>query len=224
MLPIIGQVLRISFPDRPGDGEYKATVIAFDVEAIITTIPMSKTSSAQTTAFSFVRERPIVVRYHGPDGAIVFFPTRIKTLSVDPPQLEIYLAKPEDIHREQRRQYVRVPVSLPIRIETYAHGAAKLYDLEMRDLSGGGLSILLPPKISLSVGEDLRARFTLPNRNIFIDVKCQVVRISDRNEFNYAVASAQFIDITEVIRQKIIQYTFVRQRELLILKQDISRS
>lgn len=220
MLPLIGQTLKMSLLDNGTRAEYQMVAVAYEASKLIATIP-PKMPNPQNQLKPKSR---ISVKYRAPDGAQLSFHTQIINVSFDPPQLELQMPATADVQREQRREFVRVSVGLPVRIETTVGSKPKHFDLHMRDMSGGGIGVLLPPGVQFPVGGDVRARFTLPTGDIHIDLRCSVVRISDRNEFDFAVCSLKFVDIKESIRQKIIQYTFVRQRELSNLRKDMSMS
>lgn len=153
------------------------------------------------------------IDYQAEDGTLCRFSThRVEVENIPIPVWKIPRPKTSDIVRDQRREFVRVTADLPIRLEVMQGGAAVSHDIYSRDISGGGLAILVPRKLVLSAGMQVRARFALPNPDVVIDAACFIVRVGDRNERGYAVASMQFLNLKETVRQRIIQYVFWRQR------------
>jgi len=117
--------------------------------------------------------------------------------------------------REQRREYVRVPADLPVRLELGRDSSTRQVDVYSRDVSGGGMAVLAHQKSAIQTGSTLIARFTLPNNGFAVEVKCFVVRVGDPNDRGFCIVSLEFSNIKESIRQRIIQYTFWRQRALV---------
>jgi c-di-GMP-binding flagellar brake protein YcgR len=120
------------------------------------------------------------------------------------------------VFREQRREFVRVLADLEVSIEVQQAGKPLRAKIFTRDISGGGMSLLLPKTIILRAGEQIEARFALPlrSRKFEVSTRCLIVRVSDRNDRGFASASVKFVDLKESLRQQIIQYTFLRQRVL----------
>jgi c-di-GMP-binding flagellar brake protein YcgR len=119
------------------------------------------------------------------------------------------------VYREQRREFVRVPSDLVVRLEYSLDGATKQEDVHSRDISGGGIALYLPRHVILRPGMLVDTKFTLPTGDVPVHVKSVVIRVSDRSDHGIAIGSLQFVDVKESIRQRIIQYTFWRQRTLL---------
>ncbi len=57
-------------------------------------------------------------------------------------------------------------------------------------------------------------KFTLPQGDFPVD-KSVVIRVSERNEKGIAVGPFQVVNMKESVRQRVIQYTFSRQRALM---------
>jgi len=118
-----------------------------------------------------------------------------------------------EIHKVQRRDHVRWPVSVPVCVVDP--------DSRMRvsgytqDLSGGGLAMVLP--VAWEEGKELSLELELPKGLVTARVK--VVRscrkegaVGDRH-----VVAVTFADIQPAHREQIIKYVFARQREFLRL-------
>jgi c-di-GMP-binding flagellar brake protein YcgR len=162
-------------------------------------------------------ETPVWVEFHAPDGATCRYQTVVHGF-LDMPMKVWQIDSPEvaNVEREQRREFVRVLADLEVVVEIQQTGRPIHAKLFTRDISGGGMSILIPRTIVLHAGEQIEVKFVLPLRtNRFeVNARCLVVRVSDRNDRGFASASAKFVDMKESIRQRIVQYTFMRQRAL----------
>ena len=82
------------------------------------------------------------------------------------------------------------------------------------DISGSGIALYLPRQVILLQGLMVEKKFTLPQGDFPVD-KSVVIRVSERNEKGIAVGSFQFVNMKESVRQRVIQYTFSRQRALM---------
>jgi c-di-GMP-binding flagellar brake protein YcgR len=207
MLPGIGQVLRVK--ERQDASEYLySRLIETEPDHLIIDVPLKSDGTAlKSGEFS-----AIWIEYHARDGAICRFQTEyIESVRVPGLAWKIRRPRPNSIYKEQRREFVRVPADIEVTLY-YSEGGNKQESVFTTDISGGGMAVLVPRHVVLSVGSDVRAQFVLPSDKSVVDVKCFVVRIGDRNERGYALVSLQFIKIDEATRRRIIQYTFARQR------------
>ncbi len=158
----------------------------------------------------------IWIEFHAMDGSICTYETRVYEL-LEMPMKVLQVDSPEvvRVEREQRREFVRVSADLEVKIQVSQTGKPASTKVYTRDISGGGMSLLLPRAVTLHAGQEIHAQFQLPlkaGRVIEISTKCLVIRLSDRNDLGFASASLKFIGMKESVRQRIIQYTFMRQR------------
>ncbi len=157
----------------------------------------------------------IWVEFHASDGTLCGYWTRIHGMENIPTRVwKIDSPEVADIEREQRREFVRVLADIEAHLEIPQTGESIQATIYTRDISGGGMSLMLPRSIVVHPGNIIHARFYLPTSRPELNVKCLVIRVSDRNAQGFASASVQFINIKESIRQQIIRYTFERQRLL----------
>ncbi|QQE76832.1 flagellar brake protein [Alicyclobacillus sp. SO9] len=220
MLPVTGQMIKVRLSKQSDKTQFKSSVIGVDKLAFLITMPVGLTNPHLT----LTPGEKIEVEYHGRDGAKMTFSTALVKVSYEPPQVELQTPKREDVRREQRRDFVRVPASLAVRMEPPLKSSVETRDVYMRDISGGGVAILVPGSVAGHAGNIVRIHFTLPKLNAHIDTACTIIRISEQNEAGFTVWSLMFNDMKESVRKSIVQYTFVRQRELQDLNRDMSRS
>jgi c-di-GMP-binding flagellar brake protein YcgR len=207
MLPGIGQVLRVKEREDASESFYSRLIEAESDHLIIDAPLKSDGTELKATALS-----AIWIEYHARDGAICRFVTEyLETVRIPGLAWKLRRPNPNEIHKEQRREFVRVPADIPVTLH-YGEGENQQESVFTTDISGGGMAVLVPRHVVLSVGREVRLQFVLPSDKSMMDVKSFVVRIGERNERGYAQVSLQFIDIPESLRRKIIQYTFARQR------------
>lgn len=207
--PAIGQPVRVRL-SATDDQYFSARVVEHTDEHLYINIPLRH---GDNQPLSPTDAQHIWVEFHGTDGSLNRYWTPVLGV-VELPMLAFKLNSPaiSTIEREQRREFVRVPADFPVRIVIPNGRGVQHADVRSRDISGGGMALMVPREVVLHPGMHIQAKFTLPNLNFPVDVSCEVIRVSDRNERGYASVSLYFINVREAVRQRIIQYTFARQR------------
>lgn len=129
----------------------------------------------------------------------------------------IVIKYPDNIHKIQRRKFVRVKKLKEIKyiklnsnisnygFEFFSNNKEKIKNAYTIDISGGGCRINANEK--LEYGDIILVCMDLSNAKVLI--KSKVVRIDENN--NYGI---EFIDIEENVREKIIMYLFKIMREM----------
>lgn len=109
-----------------------------------------------------------------------------------------------DLHFVQRREYVRVKATVPVRVKP----ESEKYEIECvsLDLSGGGM--LLRGLEKLAAGDRVAFAFAPDEGDPEITGEAMIVRID--SEENCALC---FEQITEADRRRLIRFLFERQRE-----------
>ena len=209
-LPNIGQALRVR-TSLDSNGYFRSRLTDISSDGLMIEPPLA-TDGRRLVPLA---GDSFWIEFHAIDGAVCFFRSQFEAL-VETPTLAWVVVRPQlaDIHREQRREFVRVDVDLPVRLEVSRGGAMQMWEVRSKDLSGGGIGLWLPKAAVLQVGSTVHCKFTLPRDDFPVDTQGVVVRVSERNDSGYAVGSIQFLKIRENVRQRIIQFTFWRQRFL----------
>lgn len=129
------------------------------------------------------------------------------------------LELPQKWHRSQLREYFRVPVTLRVKVrvepEDGSEEAAGEWTVGwMRDISGGGLQMLLP--LELAREDRVTVEFTLQDETLRIPavVTRSVPDEDAEGPGDQYVVGVEFTDISEQERTHIIRFTFQRQIEL----------
>jgi len=117
----------------------------------------------------------------------------------------------------QRRNYFRLKIILPVYFrkitadeEVADNPIHKAYTL---DISGGGMRIAVPKKISLKEGDILQCLVSLENSDI--NIKGEVVRISSSAENNMMEVGIAFRDIHPNVQDRLIAFIFKQQLKII---------
>ncbi|CFX66012.1 PilZ domain [Syntrophomonas zehnderi OL-4] len=158
-----------------------------------------------------VRVRQKLIVSFNQQGRFFQFETVIMHRHLKPiPMLAVL--KPDSIREIQRRQWVRVPVSIPLKFGLLNEDeSTTVHETTTVDISGGGVCFLT--RNPLAAGQLLDAEIDLPNRE---PVYCQlkVLRVLEtKTEGSVNKAFSEYYDISESQRERIIAYVFEKQRE-----------
>jgi len=133
---------------------------------------------------------------------------------------ELVLSHAEKLSRAQQRNWVRIDVSIPVEVLYKAadDAVADLFSGKIIDMSGGGLGMALPTK--LTIGAKLKLSFELPGHGPINDLPVKVVRVAGQHNNNPAetVHSVAFEGDVHLIQEQIIQYVFEKQRQDILTR------
>lgn len=140
------------------------------------------------------------------DDGIYSFVTTVITRSAKP-YAHIKLNMPKNLVREQRREFFRLPLNILV-YYNILDDDERLKAVSL-DISGGGIRMVT--KKDLNMKDHLSITFELDNGDRFNDVEVKIKRKDNRSEdqFEYGL---EFIDVNDEIRQRIISYLFMLQR------------
>lgn len=127
------------------------------------------------------------------------------------PMLQISYVGDDKLIKVQRREFVRVDVSVDVAVEK----DADILRLVTTDLSAGGLAVNLSTADLLQEDDLVSLLIVLPfaQREIeYIRVKARVVRVFERDQRH--IASLEFIELPGKERRNIIQFCFERQLQM----------
>jgi c-di-GMP-binding flagellar brake protein YcgR len=149
----------------------------------------------------------------GGDQAIYQFTTKIASrVKRTVPAIAIPKPDPLEIKRIQRRQFVRIDTTLDIAIQREGmNGFATVTS----DISGGGLSFIVPKGEKLDRGETIHILIVLyfqSGKFVYINVPSEIVFIQEKNRIR--TCSVRFLKLNSKDRQRIISFCFEKQREM----------
>lgn len=167
------------------------------------------------TTGSFRIGTKVMAEYLGEDQSVYRFRTEIiDKRNGKIPTLALQLPNEDQIQRIQRRQYVRVETAADVAIHSIENKSMPFSTVTL-DLSGGGLSIIVPNGSRLSDGDKLSIHLVLPMQSgeyHYLELQGEVVRFIEK-ESAANIASIKFIELSEQDIQIIIRYCFEKQRE-----------
>jgi c-di-GMP-binding flagellar brake protein YcgR len=212
--PLIGQTVQLEVSDGYFMGKYTARIQDMEKTRLFIDMPLKANAKSPTRIDDGVE---VLVRYRAADGAQCSFITTVTGREVrNIPLLSLNRPKLSDIHRQQRREFLRVPLTVPINIvfmdsETKniitctAHGV---------DVSGGGLAMRVKKDIGIRANDVVGFSFRLPLDGNGFDItgKGRVIRVGQPDEMNgLKVVSMKYFEISETDRQRIVQFSFKSQ-------------
>ena len=208
----IGRILTLEHNQPSQDlEEYHCKIIDKNEHYLIIDYPIHK--NTKKSAFFSVGTF-FSARYVGDDNAVYEFRTKIVTrVKLNVPAIAITLPKKEEIKRIQRREFVRVSATVDIAVHSL-NQSFEPFTTVTSDISGGGLSIVMPRRLHLELGEMLNIWLALgfkAGEFHYAHTKAQVVFINNLN--NIRTASVKFLSINQKEQQLIVRYSFEKQRE-----------
>lgn len=156
---------------------------------------------------------------------------RCPVVVVNSEGLSLGLPPEDDVRRVQRREFVRVPTSLPCQVEPELSEEAIALQLEqlpegvvpdeygapvpayVQDISGGGCSLLMP--MALPRSSRVRITLELPQEGEIVVfgavVRCASVQTRKGPRVQMGI---DFGKLEEGLRSRVVRYVFAVQREL----------
>ncbi len=156
-------------------------------------------------------------------GAVYFFGATVIGEKHDRVKL-LLISDPEFIRREQRREFVRVPVMLDAQIacNPVVRDAStdEWVTVVASDISGGGVSLFIWNKdapVWLSAGRRICVALPIGPDGSTVKIMGQIVRLEKPEDgpTDGIDVGVRFIEISESERRVVIRFVFDRQRELI---------
>jgi c-di-GMP-binding flagellar brake protein YcgR len=153
----------------------------------------------------------------GSDQNAYFFHTEVLGRCKEKiPMLTFKMPKAHELKRIQRREYVRIETAIDVALHSASQRFMPFVTTTI-DISAGGAAVNLNGNQAFEQNEEVTAWFSLPFQKGTIEyaaIKAKMVRVlkSDKK----AIATLQFIDLSETDRKKLLQFCF--DQELLLKK------
>lgn len=190
--------------------KYRCKIIDKDENYLYIDYPVNE--ATKRTAV-LPKETPLTVNYIGKDHVVYRFSSEVVTkVKLNIPALAITIPPKDQLKRIQRRKHVRVKTAVDIAIHSTDDSFAPFVTIT-NDISGGGVSIILPKDIELEAGMKAEIWMVCPMKSgsfEYINTKAEVVYITKNG---IKRASFKFIDLSENDQQTVIKYSFEKQRE-----------
>lgn len=214
--PVIGQKINIEVSEGSYTGRYSARVQDMERTKIFIDLPLKPEAKAPTV---LPEKITVTVRYRAADGAQCSFVTQV--LGREKRNIDLLgLQKPnyDDIHRMQRREFLRVPFNVELDLVYLDSFTKNIINAQARgqDISGGGLSFSVRADLPMQANDIIGFRFRLAVEGKGYDIvgKARVIRIGQPTEAGYKSVSLKYYEINEPSRQLIVQYSFKKQIEM----------
>jgi c-di-GMP-binding flagellar brake protein YcgR len=203
---------KIDTTDRGKCVRYRAKVIELKDGMIYIDYPINE-QTKRTDIFPVGTTFKAI--YVTAESAFTFSTELIGRVILTVPSLKLRMPKPEDVSKIQRRQYVRIQTSTDVAMYGVQTDVPPISSVTV-DLSGGGLSLLLPEKHAFTEGMQVKlyiAYYLQKSGPAFLEATGSIVRLVKNERSRKNTASIEFVEIHERDRQAIIRFCFERQRE-----------
>lgn len=124
---------------------------------------------------------------------------------------------PDTVERHQNREFVRVPVSIPLKVRVMDEDGAlgPLTKTTMVDISGGGLAFSWPKRVKVGTSAAVEIN-NLPGIGT-LSLMCVVARCMAREaeDSTTYLVGVRMLNLTRPIRNKLVKFIFDIQRQNL---------
>lgn len=212
----VGETLHLIMRKDEVDDEVnlRCNIIGLDESSLFIDYPINE----DTSTTEFIPNGTILTAiYIDSDNVPLHFPTKVThRIKLTVPVLAINIPVEEEIKRIQRREFVRVKTAIDIAVHSDMKEFTPFSTITF-DLSGGGISVLLPKGISLAEKSKLLLWMVLPNKtegNEYLKIKGEMIRERETEvESKIKKASIRFISLPRTEQQKIVRFCFEKQLE-----------
>lgn len=131
------------------------------------------------------------------------------------PVLVLYYPGNDHLIKIQRREFVRIRASLDVALHDPENKRSPIITRTV-DISGGGMAVIAPRKMSYKPSDELETWIVLPFRQhdyAYIHACSKLLRHIKGGSETPDKMTFKYSDIKEQARQKIIQYCFEKQLE-----------
>jgi c-di-GMP-binding flagellar brake protein YcgR len=224
-LPRLNQRLEVAVGERGGAAQYFSRLVEETSETLRISLPEMEGDSMQ------LREGESLRLWYTQSGGYWCLHTLVRQVYRSGDETLVEIDRTGDVHRAQRRNHVRVDVSLLLHATVDVRVASdELEEGEgapgdgarvtggrisgvTRNISGGGLSFRTPEQLVL--GDRMSITFYLPEHGGEISSKARVVHAHpDPEKEGQWVVACTFERMAITDRERIIRFLFFRQREL----------
>ena len=228
-LPRLNQRLEVATGDRGGAAQYFSRLVEETADTLRISAPEFEGELLD------LREGSPLRLWYTQGGGYWCMKTMVRTVYEREGETYLELSRGGDVHRAQRRNHVRVDVSLLLHARVEQHvgelegeeGTSPRITGERikaltRNISGGGINFRTP--VQLAGGDKLVVTFYLPEHGGDITSRAKVVHAHpdpERPDQYIVACSFERMQITD--RERIIRFLFFRQRELAGRKKVMSR-
>lgn len=228
-LPRLNQRLEVATGDRGGSAQYFSRLVEETADTLRISAPEFEGELLE------LREGSPMRLWYTQGGGYWCLKTMVRTVYEREGETYLEIARDGDVHRAQRRNHVRVDVSLLLHARVEQHVGqqdgepsdspritGERVKALTRNISGGGVSFRSP--IRLEGGDRIVVTFYLPEHGGDITSRAKVVHAHpDPERPDQFIIACSFERMAITDRERIIRFLFFRQRELAGRKKVINR-
>lgn len=215
-LPEADQPVIIEISSGVHAGTYQTRITQLRSSSIHTETPINITTRLP---HHFERGTRIVAHYSVLDGVPCSFQSMVLG-SDSSTGLIISMPSEDNIVRQQRREFVRVPFSGSVDI-VYMHPETKEIlraTCTIRDVSAGGMRFAIPSSFPIRKGDAIGMSFNVPmdgGQQHLIHVKGWILRLTGMiGQADRKLCSVKYFELTNADQQRLVQFAFKRQIEM----------
>lgn len=219
-LPRLNQRLEVAVGDRGGAAQYFSRLVEETADTLRISAPEFEGEVLD------LREGSPMRLWYTQGGGYWCLKTAVRTVYEREGETFLELDRAGDVHRAQRRNHVRVDVSLLLHARVEQHSGEQEGEPSdspritgdrikalTRNISGGGVSFRTPVK--LASGDRIVVTFYLPEHGGDITSRAKVVHAHpDPERPDQQIVACMFERMAITDRERIIRFLFFRQREL----------
>lgn len=210
----IGMPVEVEGHSQLGErGKYKSKIIDFRSDYIFIQEPVN----LETLRPHKLKEDGLFIITVIAGNQLYKFKSHLAGTTDSPVSMAIFkLPSPSAIETIQRRSYFRIEAAIDVAVHPENESLSP-FTTVTSDLSGGGMSFIIPQHVSLEAGMHLQFHLVLPMETgelAYARTGAEVVRVIERKG-KILVAATKFTGISSDDRQSIMQYCYARQRQLL---------
>lgn len=154
------------------------------------------------------------VSYRAEDNNVYEFITKInRRVKLTIPGIALTIPEKDKITRIQRREFMRIDATVDVALHS-TYNRFEPFTAITSDISGGGLSIIVPDSSLYKLGQllDIWIVLKMNGGDIhYVHSNAEIVFIQERDGIHKV--SVKFLDIKVKEQQKIIRFCFEKQRE-----------
>ncbi|MDL4840783.1 flagellar brake protein [Aquibacillus rhizosphaerae] len=206
----IGTPITLEYYNEENIEKYKCKIVELEGATIYIDYPINETSG-RTGIFSKGSE--FIASFVGKDNSVYRFETVLKGKKTSNIPMLLLHYPENELTRIQRREYVRVMTAIDVSIHEN-EGHLSPFTTITYDISGGGLSIIIPENYTFIPKMLLNVWLVLPMESgkfSYINATTEVIRVNKRDGNKKDLLSLKFVEIKDKDRQEIIRYCFENQ-------------
>ncbi|MFD2371797.1 flagellar brake protein [Brevibacillus sp. GCM10020057] len=219
LLPRVGQTIRLVFTSSSDDTRrqtFKSRVV--DLKDGVASIELPTSEKTGRTGL-FGAGDACEVWYVGENGSCYEFHSAIIGRQIEHiPVLFLQLPPKEEIHRTQRRNYLRIEFTLEIAVKLEDPIRSYHFLARTIDISGGGMSFSCDETYRIQPGDNLKVWIAMPSKTGQVQHAYAVMEVVRQKPAEkkgmHQWIFGKFVQISEQDRAKVVRACYNRQLEL----------